>query len=217
MNDTKVLRISLLISFFIHTSLIVGIRGNFFNSFKRKTQENKVQIIYSVEKSTFLKEKPIMDLKRFKPKLKAPPPYIESSEKILKKIFKKEPKISVKLPPVKDIKSISVKEDFEELKVKIPSPSYMEYYKLIREKIRVQAYQNYTLREEGKVYLSFIIDSFGNILRIKILENKTCASQKLKEIALLSVKEASPFPPFPKELDFPQLAFNIQITFQYKD
>ncbi len=217
MNEERILRFSLVISFFIHTSIIVRIGVWFPLKLKDKSKKEEVQIVYSeIKKNNVLRGK-IVKLDKFKPKLKSPPPYIENRKDFLKEAFKKESKVKVVPPAIKDIKSVLIKDEMNSIKLRLPSPSYMEYYKLIREKIRLKAYQNYNLTEEGSVYLTFAVDSSGNILEVKVLDDKSLASYQLKEIAFLSIKEASPFPPFPKELNFPLLTFNILITFQYRD
>ncbi|MCX5698479.1 MAG: TonB C-terminal domain-containing protein [Candidatus Omnitrophica bacterium] len=97
---------------------------------------------------------------------------------------------------------------------KIDNPSYISYYQIVREKIRRSAYQNYTHNETGQVYASFIISNDGYIKDARLAEEKTKANEYLKNIALRSIRDASPFPDFPKELDYPQLSFNIIISFE---
>ncbi|HNW39797.1 MAG TPA: energy transducer TonB [Candidatus Omnitrophota bacterium] len=97
---------------------------------------------------------------------------------------------------------------------KINNPSYISYYQIVREKIRRSAYQNYTHNVTGEVYVSFIISNEGYIKDVRLVEEKTTVNDYLKNIALRSVRDASPFPNFPKELDYPQLSFNIIISFE---
>ena len=97
---------------------------------------------------------------------------------------------------------------------KITSPSYISYYQIIREKIRRCAYQNYTSQNTGEVYLSFVISSNGSLAKAVIIEEKSAPNAYLKETALKSVSDASSFPPFPKDLDYPQLSFNVIISFE---
>jgi outer membrane biosynthesis protein TonB len=97
---------------------------------------------------------------------------------------------------------------------KIKNPSYISYYQIVREKIRRSAYQNYMHNETGEVYVTFIISNLGYIKDVRLIEEKTTADDYLKDIALRSIKDASPFPDFPKELDYPQLSFNIIISFE---
>ncbi|PIQ85955.1 MAG: hypothetical protein COV73_05260 [Candidatus Omnitrophica bacterium CG11_big_fil_rev_8_21_14_0_20_43_6] len=97
---------------------------------------------------------------------------------------------------------------------KIDNPSYISYYQIVREKIRRSAYQNYTHNETGEVYVSFIISNDGYLKEVHLAEDKTTVNNYLKNIALRSIRDASPFPNFPKELDYPQLSFNIIISFE---
>ncbi len=148
---------------------------------------------------------------------RVPPPYIEQSNAykpqgvlpnkpsgIPKPTFASPDLVAIKrkiaLPPIQ--------------MAKIDNPSYITYYQIVREKIRRSAYQNYTQNEIGEVYISFIISYDGYIKDVRLIEDKTNANDYLKSIALKSVKFASPFPNFPKELDYPQLSFNIIISFE---
>jgi len=97
---------------------------------------------------------------------------------------------------------------------KIDNPSYISYYQIVREKIRRAAYQNYTRAEVGEIYLSFLIFAEGSLSAVRLVEEKSSPNPYLREIALRSIKEASPFPNFPKELDYPQLSFNVVISFE---
>ncbi|TRZ50356.1 energy transducer TonB [bacterium] len=146
-----------------------------------------------------------------------PPPFLNKKEILernkgamhrelafVKPVFNKPDVIAIKkkisLPPV----------DLE----KINNPSYISYYQLVREKIKRAAYQNYTSSEVGEVYLSFIVSDDGYLQEVRLAEEKSSSSSYLKEIALQSIKSASPFPNFPKELDYPQLSFNVIISFE---
>ena len=97
---------------------------------------------------------------------------------------------------------------------KINNPSYVSYYQLVREKIRRAAYQNYTHTETGEIYLTFLISNTGILKDVRLIEEKSAPNFYLRDIALRSIKDAAPFPPFPKELDYPQLSFNVIISFQ---
>ncbi len=97
---------------------------------------------------------------------------------------------------------------------KIQNASYISYYQMVREKIRRAAYQNYSRIDTGEVFLSFIISNDGYVRDTNLVEEKSSTNFYLREIALRSIKEASPFPNFPKELDYPQLSFNVVISFE---
>jgi hypothetical protein len=96
----------------------------------------------------------------------------------------------------------------------IDNPSYLNYYEMVRHRIRERAYANYRLLDSGEVYLSFVVSSSGILREIKILENRTKANQRLRALSFQSVKEAGPFLPFPEDLPYPDLSFNVIILFQ---
>ena len=94
------------------------------------------------------------------------------------------------------------------------NPSYVSYYQIVREKIRRAAYQNYSRSETGEIYLAFVIYAEGSLKEVRLIEEKSSANFFLRGIALRSIRDATPFPPFPKELDYPQLSFNVIISFE---
>ncbi|MGA2774801.1 MAG: energy transducer TonB [Candidatus Omnitrophota bacterium] len=97
---------------------------------------------------------------------------------------------------------------------KINNPSYISYYQIVREKIRRAAYQNYIHADTGEVYITFVISNDGYLRESRLVAEKSTAAGYLREIALKSVKDASPFPNFPKELDYRELSFNVVISFE---
>ncbi|NTV29425.1 MAG: hypothetical protein HGA80_05030 [Candidatus Omnitrophica bacterium] len=100
---------------------------------------------------------------------------------------------------------------------KINSPSYVTYYQIVRDRIRERAYTNYTKLSIGEVYLTFIIKSDGSLGELQILDNKSTANDFLRDVGMKSVKEAAPFPSFPPDLSYPELTFNVAISFQYRE
>jgi TonB family protein len=97
---------------------------------------------------------------------------------------------------------------------KISTPSYIAHSQLVREKIRRALYQNCNRMEGGQVYLTFILTQDGYLREIHIQNDKSSASPYLRELAIRSVKDASPFPNFPKGLDYDQLSFNVTVSFE---
>ncbi|MCM8789636.1 MAG: TonB family protein [Candidatus Omnitrophica bacterium] len=97
---------------------------------------------------------------------------------------------------------------------KISSPQYMNYSGLVREKIKRAAYQNYGGQDTGEINVSFIISSDGQLKDVKVIEEKSDFSEHLRQIAVASVRDASPFPSFPRELNYSQLSFNVVISFE---
>ncbi len=99
----------------------------------------------------------------------------------------------------------------EELK---NNPAYMDYYKLIREKIRKNAYYYYNTNSKGEISVHFSLNSNGQVDSL-MLNDASTLSRNLKDIAVKSVRNAAPFPPFPPELqDYSRLSFNISIYFK---
>ncbi|MCK9595489.1 MAG: TonB C-terminal domain-containing protein [Candidatus Omnitrophica bacterium] len=96
---------------------------------------------------------------------------------------------------------------------KINNPSYVSYYNLVREKIRRAAYQNYSHAETGEVYLAFVVSKLGALNTVKLIEERSSGNIYLREVAIRSIRDAAPFPPFSKDLDYPQLSFNVIISF----
>lgn len=114
-----------------------------------------------------------------------------------------------------EVLAIKKKISFPELQTgKISNPSYISYQQITREKIKRAAYQLYTGKEEGKVTVSFVISSEGALEEWKIIDEDSSSSQYLKDTAIASIKAAAAFPPFPQELSYPRLSFNLTIIFE---
>ncbi|MBL7068669.1 MAG: hypothetical protein ISS34_02275 [Candidatus Omnitrophica bacterium] len=87
------------------------------------------------------------------------------------------------------------------------------YYKFIRYKVLKTARENYPRSGiSGDVYISFNVDSDGNLVGSpKIM---AAADNSLKSLAIKSVKDASPFPAFPKAISGPVETFSIVISYK---
>ncbi|MDD5538867.1 MAG: hypothetical protein PHF12_07885, partial [Candidatus Omnitrophica bacterium] len=97
------------------------------------------------------------------------------------------------------------------------SPEYKNYYQIVREKIRRQAYRNYRYIQEGEVFLTFTLARSGGLKEVHVDSAKSVEDEYLRRIALESVQQSSPFPEFPIKLqDKEQLAFNVIISFELK-
>lgn len=96
----------------------------------------------------------------------------------------------------------------------IKNPLYNDYYQQVRARIRERAYANFKELESGEVYLTFIIDSSGTLRVIRIVQERTRANYYLQNISRKSIEEASPFLPFPSDLEYPELSFNVVISFK---
>jgi outer membrane biosynthesis protein TonB len=216
MFSERVFQIALIISLAMHGAILF--QNLDFVIFTKAKNEQKLEITYikkpvMTEKSEFLrramlKEEPFLKLyPKITVKNKTPPPFtlpLHPPSGFIKPTLLRPDIITIKkkisLPPV----------DLE----KINNPSYISYYQIVREKIKRAAYQNYTRNETGEVYLSFTISSSGELKGMKLVEEKTSSSQYLKNVALKSISDAAAFPHFPHELDYPQLSFNVIISFE---
>ena len=99
----------------------------------------------------------------------------------------------------------------EELK---KNPAYMNYCRLMREKIRANTYHNYNTNKKGEILAKFLVNSNGVLERVE-LSSESVNNKLLKDIVLKSIKEAAPFPAFPPELEkYSALPFRISIYFK---
>ncbi len=226
MFSEKILQITLVVSLLCHAILLFCYRSNLaignlekklksleityvktLESVKRALPKNETAALSKIPRKTYLNKSappPFIDRESALP-LKNNPEMYSRSQALLKPNFIKSEVIPLKkkisLPPVDT--------------AKINNPSYLDYYQLVREKIRRSAYQNYSRTEIGEVYISFLISSDGQILEMRLIEDKTRANQYLRDTAMRSIRDASPFPAFPKELSgYPQLSFNVIISFE---
>ncbi|MCM8761180.1 MAG: hypothetical protein NC938_00355 [Candidatus Omnitrophica bacterium] len=92
---------------------------------------------------------------------------------------------------------------------------YINYYQLIREKIR-QALKHHYKRyhKEGEVRLTFILRSDGSLSFFEVDKSASVRDEVLRDIAIRSLKEASPFSPFPKSVDLPSMSFEVTVVFK---
>lgn len=226
MHSERIFQITFLVSLIAHG--IILFQNTNLQIFSREIKEPKLEISY-VEPLQKLQERlETSNLPRNKgpfsklpPKITAqqriPPPFIDK-ENILKNGKAQEHRDLgfIKPPFIKpDVIAVKKKIALPEVNIdKINNPSYISYYQIVREKIRRCAYRSYNRNETGQVYISFIISSDGYLKEVRLFEEKSSSNRYLKEIALRSVKDASPFPVFPEELDYPQLSFNVVISFE---
>ena len=100
---------------------------------------------------------------------------------------------------------------------KINNPVYAAYNEMVRDRIKEKVYENYDKMEMGTVYLTFLLDNHGVLKAAQIIPEKTNASEHLQEIAMKSLRDASPFPAFLKGMNLWEYPFNIEIQYQVSD
>lgn len=99
---------------------------------------------------------------------------------------------------------------------KMTNPRYLSYNQQIRRRIEERAYTyvHHPDFASGEVYLTFVLDSGGGLKGIQIIREKTSANLYLQQAGLRSIEESAPFPSFPQDLDYPELTFNVIISFE---
>ena len=225
MFSEKVFQIALLISVITHG--VILFQNPNFNPFPSHKQEQKLEVSYikpPQETKTELKtqsppkKEPFLNLSsKITADRRIPPPFIdkESIFKTRNALSQRDTNFSKPAFIKPDIIAIKKKITLPPIDMdKINNPSYISYYQIVREKIKRAAYQNYTGREIGEVVISFVISDDGYLKELRLIEDKSSPSTYLRDIALRSIKDASPFPNFPKELTYPHLSFNLAITFE---
>ena len=100
---------------------------------------------------------------------------------------------------------------------KINNPVFAAYNEMVHDRIKEKAGDNYDRLEVGEVFLAFIIDRQGVLRDVRILPEKTNASQHLQESAVKSLRAASPFPPFYKGMTLSEYPLEIEIQYQVND
>ncbi|MDO8662736.1 MAG: TonB family protein [Candidatus Omnitrophota bacterium] len=218
------LQVAFLLSFATHILVVTQNPGYLFFSPQGKSRKVEVNYIKTTKpnnpgskKAGLPRSEPLLGLSsKINMRRRNPPPFIDR-EALLKADMRA---IRKELPIVRpalikpDIIIIKTKIILPQVDMrKIDNHSYIIYYQDVYEKIRRSAYQNYSGSQTGEVCVTFTISSAGYLTDVRLVEERSKASNSLKDIALASVKNASPFPNFPKEVDYSQLSFNIIIFF----
>lgn len=228
MFSNKIFQITFLISLITHS--VILFQNSHLNLFPSNKKEQKLEVSYIKEAKKETKDYPKNTIPKKEPLLKfptkitlekrIPPPFIDKED-----VFKKSKEMMLDKPDF--AKPTFIKPDIIAIKKrivlsaidkqdinKINSVAYITHCQIIREKLKRSLYHNYSGTETGEVYLAFVISHDGYLKESKVMEEKSSASIYLQKIALQSIKDASPYPTFPKELDYPQLSFNVVISFE---
>lgn len=230
MFSDRVFQITFLVSLIAHG--VILFQNPNLGLFPTSKNEQKLEISYiktppevktHLKAQTLPKKEPFLKLpSEITGKKKTPPPFIDK-EAMFKNIkADSQQKMAFTKPTF--IKPEITKPDVIAIKKKITlppidmnkinNPSYISYYQTVREKVKRAAYYNYNRAESGEVYVSFIVTSGGFLKDVRLIEERSSPNPYLRDIALRSIKDASPFPNFPKDLDYPNLSFNVIISFE---
>ncbi|MBU1037768.1 MAG: hypothetical protein KJ994_01825 [Candidatus Omnitrophica bacterium] len=92
---------------------------------------------------------------------------------------------------------------------------YINYYQLIREKIRRSLKSRYrSYYGEGDVSLIFSLRSDGSLISSAVDPVASISDDTLVDTAIRSLKDAAPFARFPKTLTLPQMSFTVTVSFK---
>ncbi len=218
MKTNRLLRFTLAVSLLAHGVIILARPG--FNPFTPAPKLQEIAVRYIKEKDKPAQPKIPQSPGRPGGKVlgRAPLPYIEPAAAptpASQALFNKAQGFAKPVFSHPEMTAVKKKISLPAMPAaKIDNPTYISYYQIVREKIRRSAYQNYMHNVTGEVYVSFIIANDGRIKDVRLVEDKTTVNDYLQKVAVRSIRDASPFPAFPKELDYPQLSFNIIISFE---
>ncbi|MEW5895272.1 MAG: hypothetical protein AB1650_05910 [Candidatus Omnitrophota bacterium] len=225
--ENRIFKYALIISFLIHTFILIVFWLTDID-YRKEIDEKAMEVVYH---SSLIKksEEPVMiePAKGLKENKKIVLPKVSSNDrgKALEPVGEPQ-KPLVKLDLIQKstrrLKGMGEKRHIQVPMLdseKMMGPRYMNYHQQIREKIKNRAYfyVDDPQFEIGEVYLTFILSSDGALKQVKIIPEKTTANNYLHTISLRSIKEAAPFPPFPRDLNYPELTFNVVISFETEE
>ncbi|MBI4972434.1 MAG: energy transducer TonB [Candidatus Omnitrophica bacterium] len=207
-------KIALLISLIIHGAILLNNPSLLHFSTNKLSPETEVRYLKEpVKKEPFLKLPPqIISQKKIPlPSLHKQDFFKENKDAFVRRTDFIKP--SIEKPDIMVVKKKIVLSSANNIE-KINSVAYIAHAQIVREKFKRALHQNYSGTETGEVSITFVISSDGVLQEAHVLKERSSFSPYLQEVALRSIKEASPFPAFPKELDYPQLSFNVDISFE---
>ncbi len=96
-----------------------------------------------------------------------------------------------------------------------PSSHTTNYLRAVRDDIDQYIHDNYSASMgTGEAEIYFVLNRDGSFHSVTIIKADFQGNDRLKGLCLDSIKNCAPFKPFPEDLDIPQAAFNISISFK---
>jgi len=205
MFSDPIFRIALIISLSLHLFALSS--GFLFHHRPLERKKPQIEVTYIIQEASQDKIP-----EKFLSKL--PKKYDLPKEELKKASQDKPPRAE---EAVKQAVASDKKDDYIEEKDLRKLEDYIQYYELIREKIKRNITETYTASgKEGRVEVVFSLSKSGALKNISVDEKKSVRNSYLKETALLSVKRSAPFPSFPPSLNREELTFSIAIIFKRK-
>jgi outer membrane biosynthesis protein TonB len=231
MYENKSLQLAVLISMLLHFAIFLS--APYVGVVPKKYFTEPIKVAYFKPKEVEKKELPKKPEKLIGQKPLSnqllPPALPESLPEVTKEdivkpsleIKKEEPTVetisSERTGAVIESKGRKFESVVNEEKDNSKKAAYIGYYRLVREKIRYYADRNYIKEgsaDQGEVFLSFVVTSRGELLHIMVMDNRSAKDLLLRDIAINSIRDASPFPAFPQGMNQYQITFNIIISFE---
>ncbi|MBU1853597.1 MAG: TonB C-terminal domain-containing protein [Candidatus Omnitrophica bacterium] len=222
MSNNKTFQLAIIVSIVVHSILFMGLPRMSFLPSMRPLENLKIVYCKIKEEPKIEKKlEPIVnklpDIKKeeiFEPP-KAPPLKYNKPEP--KPVTKSDSQVQVEQVEKVKVEEKKFERVIEEEKDDAKRATYISYYRAVREKIKRSANQLYPKNRylgEGEVVLSFIVASSGELLQVRLIEERSINSSLLRKIAVSSIQDASPFPPFPEGMDQYQIVFNVVLAFE---
>jgi len=212
----KSLNIALLISAIFHTVVFLPLPH--FKNLSVQKKAPPLKVTYLAPKK-ISPRKPLAEDKPHKLVKQ-----VNKKDAAIKAEVKKDKMVKPKDKPVKrKIPLAEPPSQYAKIEIPLELPKeqealYLNYYQSIREKIRTFVVENYPrFIACGEVCLYFVLSSKGGLKEISVIEKRSSPNRLLREIAEKSLRDASPFLPFPEELNQPQLSFNVIISFELEN
>lgn len=228
LESERIFKFTLAVSLLAHAVFMASSVLTHFRS-KPETRKTAMEIVYARLPLPAAQEKtrPVPVIKTVPPTIRTPGPKVLSSKAALPEALAKElsrrssaDQLPVSRQKAAAMDSLTGGKRFVAVPLltseKMDNPRYSNYTGLIRGKIRDRAYFYVDSPDfqPGEVYLTFVLLSNGALKAVRINDDKTRANDYLRSVSLRSIKESSPFPAFPSDLNYPELSFNVVISFQ---
>lgn len=219
----KTFALSVFCSLAVHSALAVAV----WQPWSDSSQDNTLQISYI----KYPEQKPpaITLPPPVQPKQVATPPPRPISERAAQRRQARKAQVPVKPKPVIQTPAtqpMSANDALKEVPAEIRSSAdllsdpkskevFESYFVLIKDRIHQVVRRKYSRAEvgEGQVGLVFILRSDGKLENVWTIEKMSTADILVKNFARSCVRDAAPFPQFPRELGMNRISFNITIIF----